>query len=431
MGISVTQTKPRGPDIRINADKLYEHFDFVPHPGEQELLDSEERFLVWICGRRWGKSITAARWAEKSILLPGTRGWVVSETYDLTRKVIRVIYEDVVTNMMRPAGLELLAKQMSGPILLEFPWGSIVEGKSAKNVDSLMGEELDWLIIDEFCSSKVAAWEYYLRPTLTSRMGRCLFIGTPKGYNWGWDLYKRGMSDDPDWKSYKAPSWENPHLPAEDLEEARRTLSPIAFAQEYGADFTTHTGQVYKEFDETIHVVPAAELAAYIDPEWDKFRSIDFGYENPFVCVYITVDPEDRIIVYDEYVQRHTTVEQHAANLNEDGVDYEYSTCDPSGASPRATLLENGIPTVAIRSDVVQGLEGVRECLRLRDDEQPGFYISDRCVETLLEFNLYSYPERGDMEAPKKQHDHCMDAIRYFIVNWKRGYIKQYTGQYS
>lgn len=182
-----------------------------------------------------------------------------------------------------------------------------------------------------------------------------------------------------------------------------------------------------KEFDETVHIVPADDL--FIHPNWAKYRSIDFGYANPFVCLYIAVDPEDRVIIYDEYYQSHRTVEQHANFLNQQGDpllpgsagEFEYTTCDPSGA--RATLLENGIPTVAARSGTLQGLEAVRQQLRIRADGKPGLYVSSRCVETIKEFNLYSYSENTNSEKPVKDHDHAMDAIRYFIVNWRRGYI--------
>jgi phage terminase large subunit len=368
------------------------------------------------------------------ILTPETRGWGVSKTYDLTRKVIREIYGDlVVKHKVKP-----VKNQMSGPIVLEFPWGSSLEGKSAEHPESLLGEGLDWLIFDECAKCKPSVWEQYLRPTLTDREGWALFITTPNGYNWVYDLWKRGNDpDSPEWESFKSPSWENPYLSQQDIEEARRTMSESVFMQEYGADFTLSSGQVYKEFDEKHHVISKKEFS--IQPDWPRFRSIDFGYENPFVCLYITVDPEDRVIIYDEHYQRHRTVEQHAKFLSEKGDPslpqgtgrFEYTTCDPSGASARATLLENGIPTVAVRSGILHGLEAVRQQLKTREDGSPGLYVSSECVNTIKEFNLYSYPENANSEEPMKDYDHAMDAIRYFVVNWRRGYVTQKIGVYG
>jgi hypothetical protein len=399
---------------------------------------------VTVAGRRWGKSLSAAKEAEAMILTPGTRGWVVSKTYDLTRKVIREIHNDLVIKQK----LKPVKRQMSGPILLEFPWEASVEGKSAEHPESLLGEGLDWLIFDECAICGKRIWEQYLRPTLTDREGWALFITTPHGYNWVYDLWKRGRDPDhPDWESFRSPSWENPYLSQEDIAEARQTMSETAFLQEYGASFTLSSGQVYREFNEAIHIISPDEFS--IHPNWPRFRSIDFGYENPFVCLYFTVDPEDRVIIYDEYYKTHRTVEEHARilniqtdksksfnianNISEAKAIYEYTTCDPSGASARATLLENGIPTVAVRSNVLQGLEAVRQLLKIRADGKPGLYVSKRCVETIKEFNLYSYPEANTAtngEEPMKEYDHAMDALRYFVVNWRRGHITQRTGRY-
>lgn len=435
---TILEPRTQRPNIKINRKRWGTLTKFKGHAGQQQLLDLSDdpqyRFFVWICGRRWGKSLVAAQWVEPTILIPGARVWVVSKTYDLARKVIREIHHDVVENFMTPGGLKLTSHQKSGPIVLEFPWGATLEGKSAENPDSLTGEELDAVVFDESASCSASAWEFYLRPTLSSRMGKALFIGTPRGYNWIYDFWKRGNDPEfPEWTSYKGPSWENPHLPMEDVEEARRTLSESAFAQEYGADFTIYTGQVFKGFDEFVHVIPEDELD--LNPEWTRFRTIDFGYENPFVCLYIAVDPSDRIFIYDEYYQRHRTVEHHADVLNEhqeSHTTFEYTTCDPSGASERATLLENGIYTLAARSLILPGLELVREQLQPRDDGKPGLYVSSRCLQTIQEFNLYAYPEKGlTSELPRKEHDHCMDALRYFIVNWKRGYIQQSAGRYA
>jgi len=409
---------------RISKKAWFRRLGYEPHTGQQPIHDSTARFRVVVAGRRWGKSLSASKEAEVPLLLPNTRGWVVSKTYDLATKVAREIYFD----MIKKAGLTPTRKQMQ-PLKLEFPWGSTIEAKSAEHPESLLGEGLDWLIFDECASCKQSIWELYLRPTLSDRLGWALFISTPKGYNWVYDLWKRGNDPEyPEWERFKSPSWKNPKLSPEDIAEAKRTMSQAAFQQEYGADFTLAAGQVYSDFDETIHVLPST---FQIDPGWERFRSIDFGYENPFACLYMAVDPDDRVYIYREYYERHKTVERHAENLNAMGGSYEYTTCDPSGASARATLLENGIPTLAVQTNVLKGLEAVRQQLRIREDQKPGLYVLGNCTETIKEFNLYSYDEKSDKEEPVKEHDHSMDALRYFIVQWRRGYVVQTTGKYN
>lgn len=174
---------------------------------------------------------------------------------------------------------------------------------------------------------------------------------------------------------------------------------------------------VYKEFNKDIHIILDDDLE--IDPIWPKFRSIAFGFAYPFVCLYIAVDPNDNIIIFDEYYQAGKSVEEHAKALVEKHPgNFNYTTCDPSGSTERAMLLENGIPTLAVRSFNLHGIEAVRDRLKIQVDGKPRFYISSRCTETIKEFLSYgevklSYP-----------HDHTMNAIRYFIVNWQRKYTR-------
>lgn len=466
MEVATLTQNPSSSTSHLNKWDVFDVFDYDPHPGQVRLHSSDARFRVIVAGRRWGKSLSAAKEAEVMLLTPGTRGWVVSKTYDLTMKVIREINDD----MVKKKGLRPSKKQMSGPIVLEFPWGSSVEGKSAEHPDSLLGEGLDWLIFDECAKCNQTVWEQYLRPTLTDREGWCLFITTPQGYNWVYDLWKRGNDDDyGSWESFKSPSWDNPHLNKDDIEEARRTLEHATFQQEYGADFTLAAGQVYQAFDESIHVLKAREIKAMVQDGWSRYRAQDYGYDNPTVVLWITVDPMDRVIIYDEFYRNHMTEPNIANSLvrmgkirNQDAethrsgkvyeagyknkfvplcddknTRYEWTVSDVSGKAQRMLYAELGIPAFGYKQDLMEGLNKVRECLKIRSDGTPGLYISDKCVHTIKEFNLYSYPAisatnipRTD-EKPAKQWDHSMDALRYFVYAWKRGIPESYTPKRS
>ena len=79
----------------------------------------------------------------------------------------------------------------------------------------------------------------------------------------------------------------------------------------------------------------------------------------------------------------------------------------------------------------MQGLELVRQQLKVRDDGKPGLYISSKCDNTIMEFNQYSYPETIDTEEPAKENDHAMDCLRYFLIQWHRGYISQKLAVYA
>ena len=77
----------------ISKDKWFVMSGYKPHTGQMCLHRSDARFRVVVAGRRWGKSISAAKEAELMILKPRTRGWIVSKTYELGEKVYREIYK--------------------------------------------------------------------------------------------------------------------------------------------------------------------------------------------------------------------------------------------------------------------------------------------------------------------------------------------------
>ena len=450
--------------LLVSKNRWFDISGYRPHAEQVRIHANNARFRVVVAGRRWGKSLLAAKEAEVMILAPDTRGWIVSRTYQLGDKVFREIYSDLIMKF----GIETVRRNYSlkgGSMYLEFPWGSSVEVKSADHPDSLLGEGLDWLIFDECAACAGNIWEQYLRPTLSDRQGWAIFISTPRGYNWFYDLYMRGQDvNHHDWSSWRFPTSGNVFIPGDEIEAARKTLPKGTFRQEYGAEFIIQSAQVYADFSEDINITD-------ILPErgWLRYRAIDFGYENPFVCLYIAVDPEDRVYIYDEIYERHITIEAMATMMNKgdrlyeeteiieipckwvlgsledtgctlSGSEeyrrlrvvkrniYEFTVCDPSGKGQRATLMENGIITIANRSDKLRGIELVRQQLIRRGDGKPGLYVHRKCINTIKEFNQYSYEDDtifGRKEEPKKESDHAMDALRYFIAFWRQGLISQ------
>lgn len=250
-------------NIRNNAgsedDSFKDHWfaltGYTPHPAQTAVHASDGRFIVCICGRRFGKSLLAAKEAEAILMRPNKRVWIVAPTYVLTDKVFREIYKTLVVE--KKLDPRAIIKKSESERIIKLAWGSEVVGKSAENPDSLLGESVDYLIFDECAKVKKRVWEKYLRPTLTDRNGRALFITTPEGTNWLYRLYKRGMSKhakSADWRGFLFPTSSNPHISASDIEEARSTLAQEVFNQEYLADFYSFTGKVYKEFLHDTHV---------------------------------------------------------------------------------------------------------------------------------------------------------------------------------
>ena len=186
-------------------------------------------------------------------------------------------------------------------------------------------------------------------------------------------------------------------------------------------------GTVY-EFDRAVHLIDKFTPPA----DWKRIRAIDFGYTNPFVCLWIAVDPDGRAYVYREYYKTKGLVQDHARIINHysQGERYEVTVADHD-AEDRATLLRYGVFTTAAKKDVRTGIEAVQDRMRVAGDGKPRLFVmrdalverDDELVEARRpyrieqEFDVYVYPPGADgkpnKEEPLKDNDHALDALRY------------------
>jgi len=120
---------------------------------------------------------------------------------------------------------------------------------SADNPDSIRGFGFRGLVIDEAAAVPVDVWHYALRPTLAQTLGWGVFISTPAGRNWFYDMFTRGVERQEGFKSFTFPSNVSPYFPAKEWEEARRTLPEDVFRQEYMAEFLEDSAGVFRGVD--------------------------------------------------------------------------------------------------------------------------------------------------------------------------------------
>jgi phage terminase large subunit-like protein len=126
--------------------------------------------------------------------------------------------------------------------------GATIYVRGADRPDTLRGVSLTYAVLDEVADIKPEAWEQVIRASLSDKKGRAMFIGTPKGRNWFYDLFKLGESeDDTDWKSWHFTTKDNPLIDPTEIESAKKTLSTFAFKQEYMASFTNAGSDIFKE----------------------------------------------------------------------------------------------------------------------------------------------------------------------------------------
>jgi hypothetical protein len=101
--------------------------------------------------------------------------------------------------------------------------------------------------VDEAAVISPDVWNYILRPTIAQTLGWAVFISTPKGRNWFYDLFMRGLDpDESEYASFRFPSRTSPFFPASEWDDAKRTLPADVFKQEYEAEFLEDSAGVFR-----------------------------------------------------------------------------------------------------------------------------------------------------------------------------------------
>ena len=245
----------------------------------------------------WGKTrLGAALCIEEAGR--GGRAWWVAPSY----KVAAVGWRLIRSLALQIAG----ATVRDGDMLATFPGGGTVQVRSADNPDSLRGEGLDFVVIDECAYVAEAAWQEALRPALSDRLGRAMFISTPSGRNWFWRCYQRGLQGG-EWKSWSFPTSDNPYIDADEIEEARGDLPERIFRQEYLAEFLESEGTVFRNIAACLNApetTPAEHAGHHL------VMGVDWAKQSDFTCLSVvcrdcrTEVARDRFNQIDYHVQR-------------------------------------------------------------------------------------------------------------------------------
>lgn len=211
-------------------------------PWQKTVFEDKTRFKVVAAGRRCGKS----RLAATTLLIEGLRcpaGSAVLYVAPTNGQARQIIW-----NVLLDLGREVIAGSHVNNQDITLINGATIYVRGSDRPDTLRGVSLTYAVLDEVADIKVEAWEQVIRASLSDKKGRALFIGTPKGRNWFYDIFKLGQSqDDNDWKSWHFTTKDNPLIDPAEIESAKKTLSTFAFKQEYMASFDNAGSDIFKE----------------------------------------------------------------------------------------------------------------------------------------------------------------------------------------
>ncbi len=219
--------------------------DYTPHASQQLIHNARDARFRTICtGRRFGKTLCmAAELLDRGGgEIGGDYGWV-APTYGVAERGVEA-FRTIAPDFVRVVG------RMPTRVEFEGAKGPCrVWMLSADNPDSIRGFGFRGLVIDEAAAVPVDVWNYALRPTLAQTFGWGVFISTPAGRNWFFDMFTRGVERQDGFRSFTFPSNVSPYFPAKEWEEARRTLPEDVFRQEYMAEFLEDSAGVFRGVD--------------------------------------------------------------------------------------------------------------------------------------------------------------------------------------
>ena len=391
---------------------------YKPRPQQlvlHEAMDSN-RFVVGVMHRRFGKTVCAINQLIKKAIeceLPDPRFCYVAPTYTQAKRIAF----DYLVKFTRPLGATVNISELR----VDF-WGRRISLHGADNPDSLRGTYYDGCVLDEVGDMNPKVWNEVLRPSLSDRLGWCLFIGTPKGMNHFAEFRDRAEETE-GWKLVEFKASETGIIPESELNAARAEMGEDKYQQEFECNFNSavegaYYGSIINDLEEKGHITTINRddlCKSYV--AWDlgmgdstclwvaqlvgkEIWLIDF-VENNGVGLdwYVNWLKENRYERFDQYLP-------HDVEVRELG----------TGKSRKEVLQEAGLDiTVAPRLSVADGIQAVRRLLpRCWFDKEK----TKQGVNALRNYRR-EHDEKRNVYYEKPLHDwcsHAADSFRYLAI---------------
>lgn len=285
------------------------------HPKQMEVYKDNHRFRVVVAGRRWGKTALSKVLIIKHAQKPKQKIWYVAPTYRMAKQIMwNDLQEAIPAKWIR----KINETEMKITLINK----TEISLKGADKADSLRGVGIHFLVLDEFQDMEEDTWTKVLRPTLADTGGHAIFIGTPKAYNYLYELYKsgtrgeyytdeKGCTRKNDWMSWQFPTITSPFIPKSELEAAMNDMDAKSFAQEFMASFESMSGRVYYPFERREH---SGEQYKF-NPQLPLWVGMDFNID-PMSTVIFQPQPSGELWAVDEIVLFGSNTEEICAELD-------------------------------------------------------------------------------------------------------------------
>ncbi len=393
-----------------------------------------KRFSVLAIHRRAGKTVFAVNDMIDRTLrceLNNPHGYYVAPFYKMAKTIAWDYLKEYTRNIpyVRQLESELL-------VTIQLNEESIIRLQlfGADNPDSLRGNYVDALVLDEYPLHPVNVFDEVLRPALADRKGSCLFLGTPQGKNDFYTKYQyakeRMALGDPEWFCETMTPDKTGSLDAQELEEARRTMPEDKFKQEFlcdwqagiqGAYYNTEMGRVREEG--RITRVP-------YEPMLPVFVAFDLGLDDFMAMWFIQFYcGEVRLINYKQWQDKPLQeglmeLQKMPYVYGELFMPWDIKVRDIFTGVTRLESVENmGFKVTVAPKDISKqdGIHAVRMMLPKCVFDEEACALGIDCLDN---FRKKFDPNTGQFLNTEKKDEfvHGADAFRYLAVCYEEGF---------
>ena len=279
------------------------------HIGQKQVLKalSNNRFNICVAGRTWGiTSLSIVAAFERAF--KGEKVWIVFPVYPQAMDSFRTM-----KSLIRQLPEEMyVIKEVEKRI--EIANGGSIQIKSADKPERLRGAGgLSLVVFDEAAYQSKETWET-VRPILSDSLGKALFISTPNGMNWFYELFDNAKRRK-DWAVFHYPTENSPRIDKNELAQAKEELGSLVYAQEFLAEFT-EVGHMFKrEWFKYFDVIPGDDPEYVFADEIVKHSELSiFGTMDTALSIKETADysvimaigttPSGKLLVLDIFRDR-------------------------------------------------------------------------------------------------------------------------------
>lgn len=408
----------------------------APNPRQVEFFLSRARHTAYGGARGGGKS-----WAMRRKLV-----LLAVDHKDLNILLLRRTLPELRENHILPLRRELygFARYNATERVFVFPTGSRIKlgyCDTSGDVYQYQGQEYDVIGMEEATHFTEEQQQFLTTCNRTSREGftpRMYYTCNPGnvGHAWVKRLFiDRAFTADErpeDYAFIPARIWDNKALIEADPGYVRQLMAlPEDMKRAHlNGDWDVHAGQYFREFSRERHVVPPYDI-----PRWHRrFRSMDWGYNDPCCVLWHAVGPEGRIVTYRELYVRQMRAEDVAKRVKDLTGDEEiaYTVASPDLWQNRGQLLKtaggfegetlaeifmkSGMPLIPADNTRVAGWQRVRDHLAADASGEPRWQCFSDCANLIRTLPMLQYDSRNREDAADGE-DHAPEALRYGLMS--------------